>query len=122
MRRKGIDVQGFHEASDYTEACRTYPKLYRNFLDYLRKNGIVPKVDSEGNPLDFNIAEPDPGVLEELDAEHTLYSESKSELLDVLFRLGDKFRADGVSIEAGRALGSCNQLMYDAYKLYREGA
>lgn len=120
VRRKGIDVQGFYEASDYTEACRTYPRLYQNFLDYLRKNGLEPKVDSKGRLLDFRIAEPDPAVLEELNAEHTLYSDSKSELLDVMFRLGNKFRTEGLSIEAARALGSCNQLMYDAHKLFRE--
>ncbi|KAF1053175.1 MAG: dTDP-glucose 4,6-dehydratase [Stenotrophomonas maltophilia] len=67
VRSAGIDVRRFYEEADYSAACRLYPQRYRNYLDFLRRNGLQPRLDAEGR-VPMELPAPAVGVGDELRA------------------------------------------------------
>lgn len=84
VREQGVDVRRFYEQADYSAACAAYPQLYGNYLSFLRRNGIDPQIDDEQRWLPWPKPEPAPGVVDELQAHHSLYSSSKVALINRL--------------------------------------
>lgn len=91
VHARGIDVRRFHEESDYGDACRIYPQRYRNYLDFLRRNGIEPSLDEQGRaPLD--VPPPAPGVTDEREAGES-FPDHKLALIDHVLRDADAGRS-----------------------------
>ena len=87
IRAHGVDLRRFYENADYSEACRVYPQRYRNYLDFLRRNGVEPRLDAEGR-VALDLPPPAAGVTDEGNAGST-FSEQGLALVSDLLRATD---------------------------------
>ncbi|MFT5781075.1 MAG: hypothetical protein ACI9EB_000435 [Pseudomonas sp.] len=116
VRDQGIDVRRFYEQTDYSAACAVYPQLYRNYLGFLRRNGIEPQVDDQQCWLPWTKPEPAPGVIDELHAQRSLYSNSKVALINTLLS-----GANAAQPLSDAQVANCTRVMSEAHALERFG-
>jgi len=59
-----LSAEHFYSLSNFEPAAKTYKDRYKNFIDFLKINGITPNVTSNGEIRDYWEPTPHPEVLE----------------------------------------------------------
>lgn len=112
----GFAAEDIYNRTDYSEVVNRYPKLYRNFIQFLIANQITPNCDAELQIAEAVDCSPASGV--EVEQNPATDSAIHRRFANVLFDLGESIARQGRVEGYERLVQICSQLWHEELTMH----